>query len=417
MFNYYPKFSDLLALKDKYFQDSESCTLNIYIDFKNVHKVSFMKEYIDAVYNSIINTGKLEISTFHSVINYIMRLKNFFRLSMKFQRVKFFFFIDYGTSIYHHQIYKDYKKNRLISSTSTLDPMVLDKVISNLKMNVDLCYKILNYVEDVFVIKLDHLESDFIPHYLIRNNTSKSDYHLILSNDKDMLQSLTLNDRTFMYVKNISSNKSKGNILALLNKNSVVNYFMRTFVLKDEDTQYHPEIAKHFPLLLSLCGDDGDNVPGIKNVGIKKAYSILVTLLKYNINLDDIVDCILYKKKYEFNASKNSDITSTLKTINDNLELLNVGYRLISFDQLIYFLDISSSTKPDKYSFNYPINTSIKDKYIDVIANTINNTKKFVYSFKEILQIINSIKGNIVWNSAFIQESELQNHCKLFNGF
>jgi len=89
---------------------------------------------------------------------------------------------------------------------------------------------------------------------------------IIVSSDKDLYQ--LLDDRTKLY--------------SLHRK----IYITKELVMEEFRVQ-----AKHFALAKALCGDPGDNVPGIKGIGFKKVSKLFPMMgLEEDVLLQDIID-------------------------------------------------------------------------------------------------------------------------------
>jgi 5'-3' exonuclease len=89
---------------------------------------------------------------------------------------------------------------------------------------------------------------------------------VIVSSDKDLFQ--LLDDRTKVY-----------------------SLHKKTFVTKENVMEEFRVQAKHFALAKALCGDPGDNVPGVKGVGFKTVAKLFPFLgLEDNVILSDVFD-------------------------------------------------------------------------------------------------------------------------------
>ena len=89
---------------------------------------------------------------------------------------------------------------------------------------------------------------------------------VIVSSDKDLFQ--LLDDRTKLY-----------------------SLHKKTFVTKENVMEEFRVQAKHFAIAKALCGDPGDNVPGIKGVGFKTVSKLFPMLgTDDNVLLQDVLD-------------------------------------------------------------------------------------------------------------------------------
>lgn len=107
-------------------------------------------------------------------------------------------------------------------------------------------------------------EGDDVVAYLCTGPFKDSD-KVIVSSDKDLYQ--LLDDRTRMY-----------------------SLHRKTFVTKETVLEEFRVQSKHFAIAKALCGDKGDNVPGIRGVGFKtvaKLFPLLGT--EDDVLLDDVI--------------------------------------------------------------------------------------------------------------------------------
>ena len=89
---------------------------------------------------------------------------------------------------------------------------------------------------------------------------------VIVSSDKDLYQ--LLDDRTKVY-----------------------SLHKKTFVTRENVMEEFRVQAKHFALAKALCGDPGDNVPGVKGVGFRTVSKLFPFLgLEDNVVLQDVFD-------------------------------------------------------------------------------------------------------------------------------
>jgi len=94
----------------------------------------------------------------------------------------------------------------------------------------------------------------------------RGDDKVIVSSDKDLYQ--LLDDRTKLY-----------------------SLHKKTYVTKADVMEEFRVQSKHFALAKALCGDNGDNVPGIKGLGFKTVAKLFPMLgLDDDLLLQDIID-------------------------------------------------------------------------------------------------------------------------------
>jgi len=190
-----------------------------------------------------------------------------------------------------------------------------------------------NKIPDIKVIRLQNLEADFIPYYLISRNlvdTSPNVAHVIYSNDHDMLQ--TINDNVYVFQKTMKGVKKivkKGNVMK--------SYFKYETDFPDS----------YFPLSMAIVGDQGDCIDGIKGIGSKRLEGILEDVVKMTNDINSLYDNVMAGKPifvYNTDNSQNKYINMILeheKTEN----LVSRNLKLISFEILSRFLDNPTNTE------------------------------------------------------------------------
>ena len=108
-------------------------------------------------------------------------------------------------------------------------------------------------------------EGDDVVAYLCRGPMRDVD-KVIVSSDKDLYQ--LLDDRTRLY-----------------------SLHKKTFVMKETVMEDFRVQAKHFALAKALCGDPGDNVPGVPGIGFKTVSKLFPFLgLEEDVILQDVFD-------------------------------------------------------------------------------------------------------------------------------
>lgn len=126
----------------------------------------------------------------------------------------------------------------------------------------------------------------------------KNDQKIIVSSDKDLYQ--LLNDKTKIY-----------------------SLHKKTFVTQQNVLEEYRVHAKHFAIAKALCGDPGDNVPGVKGVGFKTVSKLFPFLgLEEDILLQDVLNY----------ANAHIEESLFYKRIVDNSNEIKRNWRLVFLD-------------------------------------------------------------------------------------
>jgi DNA polymerase-1 len=268
--------------KVTFFIDLQSIAKGLYSLRSIEEDISFFDE------NGYVNTLPYEL--FEYLRNIEKRFKNYDPF--------FVIFYDNGVFNYHWMIYKEYKRNRHYDPRDA-ELVHIFKKVKEYYFNV--IEREFNKYDNCAVLFIRNYEADFIPYALIKygyfESNDPKNLNIILSSDKDLLQCLTLNN-TMQYVVTYNQKKYR---MELYDKN---NWFM--YLCDSEKYRIAPE---YLPLILSIAGDQSDNIPGIKGYGFKKA----VELIK------------LYDLRYDL--SNIEKITSKV-----DVKLIERNYKLVSFE-------------------------------------------------------------------------------------
>ena len=316
LLSYYPTYSilDEILAKNNYKK------MTIYIDLKNTLQTVYMEHAIVNILEQSKIAKHFDTSIFSSLVSFL----SFHRIygHKRGVDIDFIIFFESGHSIYHKNISKTYKISRRIDDLYGLDRADKELFYKILHANFQLIENAFNKMPNTKVIRLNKLEADFIPYYLLSRKLVEYDssrVHTIYSNDHDLWQCVS--DHSYIFSKAGKSKKiiKQGEIMRLMLK---------------KPTKI-PDIF--LPLAMSVIGDTGDDVDGVKNVGPSRFLEIFPELIKLTGSMGKIYEKIgkgealfdpvpqNFKNKYLKDVVY-SEINN--KTISNNLKL--VSFELIS---------------------------------------------------------------------------------------
>ena len=318
LINYYPKYYILDEIPGKY------NSINLFIDLKNCMQPLYMGKNIELLVENTKVEGRIDSRIITDILSFLAFHKIY---SIKRNKtINFFLFYETGRSFYHINIYKNYKMTRKIDALNGLERKDRELFTIIIQKNLNLIEKILNYIPNIWVIKLENLEADFIPYYLIRNKLipdGSNNINIIYSNDHDMFQNLILGNNIFQFIK-IKNSKE------ILRPGEVNKKFLK------KDTNIDDEF---FPLILSIIGDKSDNISGIPGIGLSRVVDILEDIdINNKISMDEIYTNIYKKNKLGFNLNTQNKIK-----IDEDIIVRNL--KLISFEYLSRYLDDPPKTE------------------------------------------------------------------------
>ena len=365
--SYYPTYSIL----DEVLTCGKYDTLNLYLDIKNNLQSLYMQHAILEIVENTLTSKFTDSSIFESIMQFLSFHKIY--AANRNVKINFFIFLETGRSSYHLNISKKYKISRRIDDLYGLDREKRDLFFEVLQKNFMLLESACNKMPNIKVIRLPNLEADFIPYYLItRNlvNTDKNVAHLIYSNDHDLLQ--CLNDDVYVYVKvpKVKKIVKKGQALQSYLK------FEQTF--PDE----------YLPLVMSIIGDGGDNVDGIKGIGGKTVEKIIEEIVQLVGGMNNLYENVvkghpIFKSDLQSHPNKyiNTIVEKELKE-----KIISNNLKLVSFEVLSRFLDD-------------PVSTEMVDKR-KLIEKTINEKQVFE---------LEVMKGALERSRVYLLEGTLDN--------
>jgi len=235
-----------------------------------------------------------------------------------------------GRSNYHLNISKTYKISRRIDDLYGLDREKRDKFFEIVQKNFMLLEKAGNRMPNIKVIRLQGLEADFIPFFVISRklvDTSSNVGHIVYSNDHDLLQ--CLRDDVYVYVKVPKVKK-------IIRKNEAIKSYLK-FECPDE----------YLPLVMAIIGDSGDNVDGIKGIAGKTVEKIIEEVVQLVGGIENLYQNVV-KGKQIFDSSLTSHPNKYINTIIEKElteKVISNNLKLVSFEILSRFLDDPVSTE------------------------------------------------------------------------
>ena len=326
LLSYYPTY----ALLDEIMSKNDYKTLNLFFDLKNNLQSTYMEHAIVNIVNSSKKAKTLDTSIFSSVVSFLSFHKMW--ATKRAADINFFIFFETGHSYYHKNISKTYKISRKIDDLYGLDREDRELFFRVLHANFQLIERAFNLMPKIKVIRLNHLEADFVPYYLITRNmveASPNHANVIYSNDHDLYQ--CLNDNTYVFAK-------AGRVKKILQKGEI----MQTFLKRNSNI---PE--EYYPLAMAIIGDIGDDVIGVKDVGPARFIDVFPTLVELTGDMETIYQKIKSKTPL-FNPLSDKIQNKILKKIIDaesTKQKITKNLKLVSFELLSRELDDPSDTQ------------------------------------------------------------------------
>jgi len=325
LISYYPTYN----LVDEIISYNNYRNLNIFIDLKNVLQTAYMEH---AIINIVENSKKanfFDSSVFSALVSFISFHKMY--AVKRGVNINFTVFYEMGHSYYHQNISKRYKISRKIDDLYGLNIDDKELFFTVMQANYSLIESALNKIPAINVIKLDHMEADFIPYYLItRNKVSNNGEvaNIIYSNDHDMWQ--CIQPHCYIFSKSAKTKKIiKSGIMSL--------YLKKEVNILDE----------YYPLAMAIIGDPGDDVTGVDGVGpvgfidmFSELQSLVGTMTEIYEKVEKGTDIFKFIPENIQNKKlkKVFDEENEKKTVSNNL-------KLVSFELMSRFIENPKTTE------------------------------------------------------------------------
>jgi len=328
LLSYYPSY----AILDEILSYSNYDTLNIYMDLKNNLQTLYMQHAIVNVVESSLKSRYIDTSIFSSIISFLSFHK-MYAIKRRNLKVNFFIFFETGVSYFHTNLCRKYKLNRKIDDLYGLEKEKRDLFFKIVQKNLQLTESACNKIPDIKVVRLQNLEADFVPHYLITRKlveTTPNVAHVIYSNDHDMLQSI--DDNVYVFQKTMKGTKK------IIKKGEIMRSYFKL------ETDFPDE---YFPLAMAIVGDPGDCVDGVRGIGAKRLEEILEDVVKMTNGIDTLYDNVINSKPifvHNTDKTQNKYINMILEKENSE-NLISRNLKLVCFEILSRFLDTPSSTE------------------------------------------------------------------------
>lgn len=320
--------------------------LNIFVDLKN----TMQSLYLTAVAEEIVENSSMGKYIDSSIFTSILEFLSFHKKYEMSRGIKIntYIFFETGKSVYHLNLFKDYKCRRHIDDLYGLDRSKRDFFVDVVQKNFMLIEKVCNIIPNVKTIRIDNLEADFIPYYLIKNNLVSFDNSLnvIYSTDHDMLQCLALDANVAIF------SKVRGNKKIFAKGTSFENYF-----------KLHDMPDEYFTIAMAILGDGSDDIPGISGIGPARLSSFLKRIIEMSGGVDTIRNNCMSGKQI-FNSFCKDDGNKYLNSVIDEEEkngTVSRNLKLVDFELISRALD-------DKLTLEMY-------KRVEHIQNIMNNNK------------------------------------------
>jgi hypothetical protein len=323
------KFSKLDELMTKHCTEiTPDSKINLFINLEPI-----LKKLVAANIDDYLKV-RSEEKTFEmisNIINLAAHYRLFFTKNKLYSKVYLYMNHPFKTDYKNRNINPDYRKYFEHRYTKNTKTTVLGNTLSQVLPFTKI---ILDYVDGVYLIEAESIESSLVPH-IITNESKSNEINFVLSNDK----------YDYQY-----ANKGFHIIRPKKEESYIINQSNLIQMIKTEEKIVNDiEVESHFyPFILSLLGDKYRNIDKIKRIGLAS----LLKTIKGAIDND-----IISKDVHNINILAN--------IIKDEYR----GFLLANY----YCVDIDTQFQMLNIKDLYSITSQVNDKFDNVALKKIND--------------------------------------------
>jgi hypothetical protein len=219
-----------------------------------------------------VKTEERSFDMISNIINLASHYRLFFTKNKLYSKVYLYVSYPFSKSFFKNRLiipeYRSYYEHKYSKNPNHF---VLSEVLTSA---IPFTKIILEYIEGVYLIQSEHIESSLIPH-IITNNQEEKSINFIISTDKYDYQYANKNFYIIRPKQNDSYIVTKDNIIE--------NLKYEEKVLSDINVD-----SRYYTFILSLLGDKYRNIEKIKRVGLANIIKMINKALKENIISDDV---------------------------------------------------------------------------------------------------------------------------------
>ena len=344
LLSYYPTY----GLLDEIISYGNYNELNLFIDLKNCFQTLYQEHAIINIIENSMASQYIESSILVSILSFLSFHKIY---SVKRNiKINFYIFFESGRSYYHQNISKEYKISRRIDDLYGL-PIEKREIFRNtLSRNFEAIEKICNKLPNITVIRLLNMEADFIPYYAIsRNLVSRkpTSANLIYSNDHDLLQTIIPGTNTYVFQKVMKTKR-------IVKSGEVMSRELKCENKIPDDI---------LPLAMSIIGDPGDDVHGVKGIAATRFKEIYNDLIKIVGSMENLFENITFNRPI-FDLSKviipNKYLNKVISAENKD-NVISKNLKLVSFELISrFFMNPGTTEMLDRRNQVHKLFTELK---------------------------------------------------------
>jgi len=312
-------------------------TINMFINFEPI-----LKKLVSANIEEYLKVKKEEraIELMSNILNLTSHYRSFFSKNKLYSKIYIYFSYPILKNTYKNRMinvnYRKYYEDKYANNPKTF---VLFQTLSTI---IPLLSVITEYIEGVYLIKSNNIESSLVP-YVLTNGYKDNSLNLILSNDKYEYQYVNNN----FYILNPKKQDSY-----IVSKENVIE----TIKFEDKIVNNIDIDSNLYPFIKSILGDKYRNIEKIKNLGLLTIIKTLDKAIKKGIinNNTNSINILSNIIKEEFRNQLLINYYTT--SLDIQFKALTIKDIYTITEQVIdRFDNLSLKNLNDKYFTQYPI--------------------------------------------------------------
>jgi DNA polymerase-1 len=263
-----------------------------------------------------------------------------------------------------YNIYKEYKSNRNKDYENGTHPIDENELSQKIQIK--------RYLEELFIRQYEDeiVESDDLIAYVC-NNKTKNEKITICTSDRDLCQ--LINEDVRIYILDL-----------------------KQYVTIDNYNQHFTHHHSNTTLIKILCGDNSDNIKGVKRLGEDTLIKHFPEIIDRPVTLDEIISKASQLQTERINNKQKplQVFTNIVRGITDGVQgdkLYQINDRLVNLKKPLITDDVIDDLKMVIESPINPLGRDIKNAYemmkIDGLDREIhNNVSEYFLPFKKLIE-------------------------------
>lgn len=310
-------------------------TVNIYINFESLYN-GIRNKYVE---KKVATFTKKELkSSYRQSISAFINVAAHYRAYFTRHKIKtniVYYFNDIPDEVitYNNTALCDTYREHFCESLNNIEKMNINSMIHE---TIPIFRTICEYLQNVYVISTDRVESSLIPMVIDMEGAMPANLNIVITKDEYDYQ---YTNQNYLVITKHSNEP------VLLTKKNIIKFMCWKNGLMEPERLIHNKLL---PFILACLGDRKRSIPGIRKMGFKRIYKSILKLYKAGYIFDEDPDTM--------------DISNLLHVLNDR-DITNIRDTQLG-------IDIMSNYKVTDLESQFSVlNKTQKNKIVDQIVD------------------------------------------------